>query len=98
FPNDVEGINKSITENMPFTELVFDSLKGKFFDDNTVITAFENMLNTEEQKLIPKLLVLRGNIDGFSKKQHRDVIGYVKQNNAVTDTVLVDRDGKFFNE
>lgn len=93
-PLDLEGINTTAFE-MDFTRIYYDTLAGESVDDDMVLTAFRNRLNTPEKDLLPKKLIVNTTIQDFSRRTHKDVVMYVKENETVVDTIPVDRNGNF---
>ncbi len=93
-PLDYENLNEN-AYGMPFTRIYYDTLEKELMDDEEVLAAFQNRLNTPEVNLLPKKLVLTSAIQDYSRRMHKDLAVYVKEDETIVDTLEVDRDGNY---
>lgn len=94
FPKSFSQINHSGFEK-PFTRLYYDTLEGKVVDDQKVLAAFQNVLNTSQKELLPDVLVVEGQIEDYSRRRHRDLKLIVEESGTPVDTLETSREGEF---
>lgn len=83
---------------MLFNKVYHDTLVTKrieFANDLQVQAAFGDILKQSEEDMLPKILVLNLQVEGYSKRKHKELNIFLKLGEEVVDTMEVDRDGKF---